>query len=85
MNKIISPSAFLISFKTAFNLSSNSPRYLAPATKAPKSSSYKVLFCKETGTSFLKIRHAKPSTIAVLPTPGSPIKIGLFFVFRDKI
>ena len=23
--------------------------------------------------------------LAVLPTPGSPIKIGLFFVLRDKI
>ena len=82
---MISPSAFFISFKTAFNRSSNSPRYLAPATNAPKSNSYKVLFCKETGTSFLKIRHANPSTIAVLPTPGSPIKIGLFFVLRDNI
>ena len=27
---------------------------------------------------------AKPSAIAVLPTPGSPIKIGLFFVLLDK-
>ena len=28
---------------------------------------------------------AKPSTIAVLPTPGSPINTGLFFVLRDNI
>lgn len=27
---------------------------------------------------------AKPSAIAVLPTPGSPISTGLFFVRRDK-
>ena len=27
---------------------------------------------------------AKPSAIAVLPTPGSPIKIGLFFVLLDR-
>ena len=53
INKMIFPFAFLISPKTAFNLSSNSPRYLAPATSEPKSSSYKVLFCKEIGTSFL--------------------------------
>ena len=43
------------------------------------------MFCKLVGTSFLNIRQAKPSTIAVFPTPGSPIKIGLFFVLRDKI
>src|SRR5690606_40125012 len=36
-------------------------------------------------TSLSTIRRAKPSTIAVLPTPGSPIRIGLFFVFLDKI
>ena len=28
---------------------------------------------------------AKPSTIAVLPTPGSPIRHGLFLFLRDKI
>ena len=31
------------------------------------------------------IRNANPSTKAVLPTPGSPTKIGLFFRRRDKI
>ena len=40
---------------------------------------------KFSGTSFLTIRCANPSTIAVLPTPGSPINTGLFFVLRDKI
>jgi hypothetical protein len=30
------------------------------------------------------MRWAKPSTIAVLPTPGSPIKTGLFLVRRCK-
>lgn len=33
-------------------------------------------------TSPLIIRCAKPSTIAVLPTPGSPISTGLFLVRR---
>src|SRR6267378_3602537 len=28
---------------------------------------------------------ARPSTTAVLPTPGSPISTGLFFVRRDRI
>ena len=30
------------------------------------------------------MRWASPSTIAVLPTPGSPIRTGLFFVRRDE-
>ena len=28
---------------------------------------------------------ARPSTIVVLPTPGSPIRTGLFFVRRERI
>ena len=35
-----------------------------------------------SGTSPLTIRCARPSTIAVLPTPGSPISTGLFLVRR---
>ena len=31
------------------------------------------------------MRRANPSAIADLPTPGSPINIGLFFFRRDKI
>ena len=31
------------------------------------------------------MRWASPSTIAVLPTPGSPTRTGLFFVLRDRI
>ena len=79
------PSLFLTSFKTFFKRSSNSPRYLAPATKEAISSSQIVLSFKLSGTSPLTILWASPSTIAVLPTPGSPIKTGLFFVFLDKI
>ncbi len=82
---MISPSESLIFFKTAFSRSSNSPRYLAPATNAPISNSQIILFFKVSGTSPLTILEASPSTIAVFPTPGSPIKTGLFFVLRDKI
>ena len=32
---------------------------------------------KASGTSFLCIRYAKPSTIAVLPIPGLPVNIAL--------
>src|SRR5215211_6565785 len=31
------------------------------------------------------MRWARPSTTAVLPTPGSPISTGLFFVRRERI
>ncbi len=81
----MSPLLSFTVFKTAFKRSSNSPRYFAPATKAPISSSQIVLFFKLLGTSPLTIRSASPSTIAVFPTPGSPINTGLFFVFLDKI
>ena len=40
------------------------------------------LFFRPSGTSPLTIRCAIPSTMAVLPTPGSPIRTGLFLVLR---
>ena len=85
MKRIILPSLFSISSNTAFNLSSNSPRYFAPATKAPISSEKIVLSFKFSGTSPFSILCAIPSAMAVFPTPGSPIKIGLFLFLLDKI
>ena len=85
MNNIILPSLFFTSCNTAFSLSSNSPLYFAPATKAPISSEKIVQFFNPSGTSPLTILIANPSAIAVLPTPGSPIKHGLFFVFLERI
>ena len=82
IKRITRPSSFASSFNTAFKRSSNSPRYLAPAIKAPISKESTRLFFKPSGTSPLTIRCAKPSTIAVLPTPGSPINTGLFLVRR---
>src|ERR1700677_3532046 len=38
----------------------------------------------DSGTSPETIRRARPSTIAVLPTPGSPISTGLFLVRLDS-
>ena len=78
-------SLFITSLTTAFNLSSNSPLYFAPAIKALISRAITFLFCKDFGTSFLIILCAKASTIAVFPTPGSPKSIGLFLVLRIKI
>ncbi len=85
INKIISPSESVTSLTTAFNRSSNSPRNLVPATKAPISKATIRLDFKPSGTSPRTILRAIPSAIAVLPTPGSPINTGLFFVRRVKI
>jgi hypothetical protein len=42
------------------------------------------LLFNPSGTSPRTIRPARPSTIAVLPTPGSPMSTGLFLVRRDS-
>ena len=85
MNRMTSPSAASISFSTAFSRSSNSPRNLDPATIAPRSSDISRLLRSASGTSPLTMRSASPSTMAVLPTPGSPISTGLFLVRRARI
>ena len=64
--------------------SSNSPRYFAPATIAPRSSEISRLPRSDSGTSPATMRWARPSTTAVLPTPGSPISTGLFLVRRRQ-
>ena len=74
-----------ISFITAFSRSSNSPRNFVPAIKRPKSSDKISLPLIDSGTWPWAICCAKPSAIAVLPTPASPIRTGLFFVRRDRI
>ena len=83
-NKIMSP-ASLISRRIFFTRSSNSPRYLVPATKVPISRETIRLSANSVGTSPSAIRWASPSAIAVFPTPGSPSKTGLFFDRRIKI
>ena len=85
MNVMIWPFAFLISLSTLFRRSSNSPRYLEPATMEPRSREISFLFCRVLGTSPATMRCARPSTTAVLPTPGSPISTGLFLVRRLRI
>ena len=82
---MILPSEFTTSFTTDFNRSSNSPLNLAPAIKAPISKEKIIFFNRSSGASPFTIRKAIPSAIAVLPTPGSPTKIGLFLVLRAII
>src|SRR5256714_820366 len=84
MKTMIWPSASAISLRTAFRRSSNSPRYLEPATIAPMSSAIRRRSRSDSGTSPETMRWARPSTIAVLPTPGSPISTGLFLVRRES-
>ena len=85
INSTIRPSSLTTSLTTAFRRSSNSPLNLAPAINAPISREKMSLSFKFSGTSPLIIRWAIPSAIAVLPTPGSPMRIGLFFVLLVKI
>ena len=82
MKRMILPSCLARSFSTALSRSSNSPRYLAPAINAPRSNDNTRLSFRLSATSPLMMRWANPSTMAVLPTPGSPISTGLFLVRR---
>ena len=84
INRIICPSCLERSLSTAFRRSSKSPRNFAPANKAPRSRVRTRLPLRPSGTSPLMMRCASPSTMAVLPTPGSPISTGLFLVRRCK-
>src|ERR1019366_7146920 len=84
MKRMIRPADVSTSLRTALRRSSNSPRYLAPATRAPMSRAQSILFFNDSGTSPRTMRCAMPSTIAVLPTPGSPMSTGLFFVLRES-
>ena len=60
MKRMMPPSAAVTSLSTAFRRSSNSPRYLAPAISAPRSSASSFLSCRLSGTSPLTMRSAKP-------------------------
>ena len=84
MNRMIVPSASAISLRTALSRSSNSPRYFEPAISAPMSSAMTRRSRSDSGTSPETMRWARPSTIAVLPTPGSPMSTGLFLVRRER-
>ena len=78
-------SFWMISFMMPLRRASNWPRYLVPAIREPRSSETTRLSKSVSGTSRSIISWARPSTIAVLPTPGSPINTGLFFVRRLRI
>ena len=83
--KTIASSCSATSSITSFRRFSKSPRYFVPAIIAPMSSA-KICACfSRCGTSPLAIFSASPSTTAVLPTPASPTRIGLFFFRRLSV
>ena len=73
------------SFMTALMRSSNWPRYLVPATIIARSSTTIRRSRSSSGTLPSMIIWARPSTMAVLPTPASPSSTGLFLVRRQRI
>ena len=85
INKITGTSEFCTSSIICFSLFSNSPFILAPACKSPISRLLNTVPFKQSGTSPFASLHAKPSTAAVLPTPASPVIIGLFWRLRISI
>ena len=84
MNMITLP-LFLISAMAFFRRSSNSPRYFAPASMAARSSDTTRLPRRISGMFSSTISWARPSTMADLPTPGSPMSTGLFLRLRERI
>jgi hypothetical protein len=74
-----------ISSITALMRSSNWPRYLVPATIRARSRVMTASRARISGTLPLAISCARPSTMAVLPTPASPMSTGLFLVRRQRI
>ncbi len=68
-----------------FSRSSKSPRYLVPASIPVRSRVMTRLPLRISGTSPAAIFWASPSARAVLPTPGSPMRQGLFLVRRERI
>ncbi|MDD0266232.1 hypothetical protein PSY27_23690, partial [Shigella flexneri] len=72
------PSESLTSFKTAFNLSSNSPLYFAPATNADKSNSKIVLSNSEPGVGKTAIVEGLAQRIVKRDVPESLLDKTIF-------
>ncbi|OQC69285.1 MAG: hypothetical protein BWX47_01303 [candidate division Hyd24-12 bacterium ADurb.Bin004] len=76
--------ASIISLSRTFSRSSNCPLYFVPAMTPAMSSAMSLRSRRGGGTRQETINWARPSTIAVLPTPGSPIRTGLHFFLRQR-
>ena len=69
----------------SLTLDSNSPLRPVPANTLDIFSENIILSFRKSTTSPWAIFRASPSTTADLPTPGSPIRIGLFFILLVRI
>ncbi|MCY1500328.1 hypothetical protein D9M68_343690 [compost metagenome] len=85
MNRMIGLGELWTSSMTWRRRCSNSPFMLAPACSRPTSRLRSSTSLRAGGTSPATMRRAKPSTTAVLPTPASPVRIGLFCRRRMRI
>ena len=85
MNRMIGRGLACTSSITDFSRFSNSPFTPAPACSSPRSRVRTETSASAGGTSPAAMRSAKPSTTAVLPTPASPVRIGLFCRRRVRI
>mmetsp|Transcript_30329 Transcript_30329/g.75349 ORF Transcript_30329/g.75349 Transcript_30329/m.75349 type:complete len:292 (-) Transcript_30329:199-1074(-) len=87
MKRITGPfcDASTTSDTTMDSRSSNSPGIWQPAPTAPRSSSRSRALRSGAGTSPEMMRWARPSTMAVLPTPDWPSSTGLFLVRRLRM
>ena len=78
-NVMVCPWVAVTASRVSLTRFSNVPRYSAPASMAAKSRDTMVLSASPVGMSPVWMRWANPSTTAVFPTPGSPMRTGLFF------
>ena len=85
IKRMIGVGDFFTSSITPLSRFSNSPFTPAPACNRLRSSVRSETFFSGSGTSPSAIRWANPSTTAVLPTPASPVRIGLFCRRRVRI
>ncbi|MCY1426868.1 hypothetical protein D3C76_975270 [compost metagenome] len=85
INTMIGRALRLTSSTTPLSRLSNSPLTLAPACNRPRSRASRLTLARLGGTSPDAMRRARPSTTAVLPTPGSPVRIGLFCRRRPRM
>ncbi len=85
MNRMMGLGLACTSSMTERRRCSNSPFMLAPACSRPTSSARSSTSFSEGGTSPRTMRCAKPSTTAVLPTPASPTRMGLFWRRRMRM
>ena len=86
MKRMTLAAGAVTSSSTDFKRSSNSPRYLAPAIMAPRSSAMQLLVGQALGhVAVDDVLYARPSAIAFLPTPGSPRRTGFGFRRREDL